>query len=393
MSESTSVSFFTSIEELVRAKVRDFVEAVAEDELTMILDRAPYERGGSGYRNGRRTRTVTTSIGTFELSMPRARVWTPEGEREFRPSVLPLSKRRLSERAVELIIATYLCGVSCRKSRVALAQALGHNVSKSTVSRCLALLRPEWEAWQKRDLSETPVLRLILDGFCVSARMGGKALRISVLAAMGVLADGSKVLLALKGMGGESKEAWRELLDDLAARGMPVPSVCIIDGSKGLRAALSELWPATLVQRCTVHKERNLLGYTPEPLHEELKADYSRMMYAPTAEDAVQERSAFLAKWSAKCPKAAKSFEEAGDELFTFLKFPPAQWKSLRTTNCIERLNEEFRRRVKVQGVQPSADSVCMLFWALLASGAVFLHKVHGWETLSEPPREVHLAA
>jgi transposase-like protein len=392
MNESTSISLFSSFEELIRANVRDFFEAVMEDELSVQLERARYERGGQGYRNGHRERTLLTTFGSVTLDVPRARIKTPEGEREFHPALLPKGKR-LSKNAESLILACYLCGSSMRRVRIALGQVLGPNVSKSTVSRCLSSLKPEWEAWQGRALSSEQMPRLMLDGFSVPVRLGGQALRISVLVAMGIRSDGQKVVLSLKGMGGERKEAWRELLEDLAARGLKAPLLCTIDGSKGLRSALAEVWPDSLVQRCTVHKERNLLGYAPEELHEELKADYSKVVYAPHAEDVIEQRKEFLLKWHSRCPQVAKSLEEAGEELFTFIKFPPIQWPTLRTTNPIERLNEEFRRRVKVQGVQPSAQSVCMLFWALLASGAISLKRVNGWETLAQPPKEVQLAA
>ena len=169
---------------------------------------------------------------------------------------------------------------------------------------------------------------------------------------------------------------------------MSEPSLVIVDGSKGLEAALAEVWPKALVQRCTLHKERNLLSHAPETLHEELKLDYHSMMYSDTAEDAIAARQAFIVKWKSKCPGVAKSLEEAGERLFTFLRFPPCQWKSIRTTNVIERLNEEFRRRVKVQGLQPNGESVCMLFWALIASGAATLRKVDGYETLDIQPKE-----
>jgi putative transposase len=392
MNESTSVSLFSSLEEVVRSHVRDFIEQIVEDELTVQLDRARYERGGVGYRNGHRERTLVTTFGKIELEVPRGRIQRDGAVTEFRSGVLPKGKK-LTKNVEALVVATYLCGVSTRRCKVALCQALGPNVSRSTVSRCLETLKPEWQAWQARDLSQDGIVRLMLDGFVVKARLGKQTFRISVLGAMGINQNGQKVVLSFKGMGGESKEAWREVLDDLAARGVKQPQVCIIDGSKGLRAAVAELWPETLVQRCTVHKERNLLAVAPEPLHEEIKADYRELMYAPSVEEALNLRSQFVAKWKNKCPQVVKSFEEAGDELFTYLRFPPTQWKSLRTTNAIERLNEEFRRRVKVQGVQPSSEGVCMLLWALIASGATILRRVDGWETLSEKPKDLPLAA
>ncbi len=393
MDDSTHQTLWNSVEDLVRAHVRDFIQTVVEDEVTQALERERYERGGEGYRNGHRERTIQTTLGSFTVSVPRARLFGPEGETEFRSSTLPRN-RRLTDQATSLITAVYLCGVSTRKVSVALAQALGPSVSKSTVSRCLEQLRPNWDAWQRRDLRDEPVERLILDGFSLDVRVDRKSTKMSVLVAMAVMSDGQKVVLSIKEMASESSAAWTEVLEDLASRGAPQPKLVITDGSKGLEAALAGIWPKTLVQRCTVHKERNLLAHAPETLHEELKEDYRRMMYADTAEEAIAERTVFLGKWRPKCPAVAKSLEEAGDRLFTFLRFPTCQWRSIRTTNAIERLNEEFRRRVKVQGLQPNGESVCMLLWALVASGTVTMRKVDGYQTLDIPPlEELKLAA
>lgn len=393
MEHCTVIGLFESVEQLVRAHVADFIESIVEDELAQVIERTRYARQGSGYRNGHRERTLVTTFGQVQLQVPRARIFSEEGESEFHSSVLPKGKR-LTPNAEALIVSVYLCGVSTRKSRVALSYALGSGVSKSTVSRALERLQPEWEAWKARDLSGETIERLILDGIVVPVRLGKQSFRLSILVALGVRADGQKVALSFTPMGAESKAAWQEVLEDLSSRGLSQPLVVVTDGSKGLEAALTEVWPKALVQRCTVHKERNLLAKAPEKLHEELKEDYRAMMYAETAEEALLARRAFLVKWKQTCPAVARSLEEAGDRLFTFLRFPPSQWKTLRTTNSIERFQEEFRRRIKVQGVQPSADSVCMLFWALLASGAVTMRKVDGHQTLAtSPTKEVNLAA
>ena len=203
----------------------------------------------------------------------------------------------------------------------------------------------------------------------------------------------SKVVLAIKSMGGESEAAWRQLLDDLTARGMAKPELVVVDGGKGLEAAVASLWTAVPVQRCTVHKERNLLAHAPKQLHEEIKADFNDMMHAETAADVRAKRKAFLAKWKLRCRAVADSLEEAGERLFTFLRYPPEQWRSLRTTNAIERLHEEFKRRIKTQCLLPCAETAAMLFWALLASGQITLRKVDGWQSLAQPPAELDLAA
>ena len=153
-----------------------------------------------------------------------------------------------------------------------------------------------------------------------------------------------------------------------------------------MERALAALWPDVPAQRCTVHKHRNLLAHAPDALHEEISADYTDMIYAGSAKEVEQRRRAFLRKWRLRCPAVAMSLEEAGDRLFAFLRLPSSQWKSARTTNAIERLHEEFKRRIKTQTVLPSAETAAMLFWALLASGQITMRKVDGWQTLAEKP-------
>jgi putative transposase len=130
-------------------------------------------------------------------------------------------------------------------------------------------------------------------------------------------------------------------------------------------------------------KHRNLLAHAPQRLHNEISADYNDMIYAASAAEVEQRRRAFIRKWRLKCKAVADSLEEAGDRLFTFTRLPLGQWKSARTTNAIERLHEEFKRRIKTQTVLPSAETAAMLFWALLAAGQITMRKVDGWQTLN----------
>ena len=155
-----------------------------------------------------------------------------------------------------------------------------------------------------------------------------------------------------------------------------------------MHKAFAALWPDVPVQRCTVHKHRNLLAHAPDRLHEEVSADYNDMIYAGRPPEIEAKRKAFIRKWRLKCRAVADSLEEAGDRLFTFARFPQSQWKSIRTTNAIERLHEEFKRRIKTQTVLPSAETAAMLFWALLASGQIMMRKVDGWRTSNEKPSD-----
>ena len=294
-----------------------------------------------------------------------------------------------------LIASTYLAGTNTRRVRRALAALFGGAVGKDTVSRVWRKVKADWEAWNARSLAQEPIVRLILDGTVVRVRLDRKATSISLLVVIGVREDGQKVLLALKNMGGETTEAWRAVLDDLVDRGLRRPAFLIVDGASGLEKAIAAVWDGVPVQRCTVHKHRNLLAHAPERLHDEITTDYTDMIYAATPEQIETRRKAFIRKWRLRHHPVADCLEEAGDRLFTFTRLPPSQWRSARTTNAIERLHEEFKRRIKTQTVLPSADTAAMLFWALLASGQINMRKVDGWQTLATNPidQQIDLAA
>ena len=389
---------FDPLEDGVRQQVRRFIEAILEEELRAVLGRGRYERtatGARGHRNGHRERRIIGTFGAETVTVPRARLVDDRGETsEWRSRALR-RYQRLTRKAEALIAAVYLAGTNTRRVKRALFSLFDGAVSKDVVSRAWRKVKVDWEAWCARSLAGENIVRLILDGTVVKARIDRKATAISVLVAIGVRRDGQKILLAIRNMGGESKAAWRAFLGDLDARGLKAPDFVIVDGAPGLEAALAELWPDAPVQRCTVHKHRNLLAHAPKSLHDELTADYRDMVYAETKAEIATRRKAFLRKWRLKCKAVADSLEEAGDRLFTFTRLDPSQWKSARTTNAIERLHEEFRRRIKTQAVLPDAETAPMLFWALLASGQIVMRKVDGWQTLSQPldPAALDLAA
>jgi putative transposase len=394
------------IETNVRARVRTFIEELIREELDAVLARPRYgrcEQSGddaaaaraTGHRHGSRKRTLLGSFGKTEIAVPRARLAAADGKTtEWHSQVLRRYQRRTLA-ADALIASTYLAGTNTRRVRRALTTLFDGAVSKDTVSRVWRKVKSDWEAWNARSLADEPIVRLILDGTGVKVRLDRKATSISLLVVIGVRADGQKVLLAVKSMGSESAAAWRSVLDDLVRRGLRRPELLIVDGGSGLDAAIAALWSEVPVQRCTVHKHRNLLAHAPERLHEEITADYNDMIYATTRKEVEARRKAFIRKWRIRHRAVADSLEEAGDRLFTFTRLPLGQWRSVRTTNAIERLHEEFKRRIKTQTVLPSADTAAMLFWALLASGQINMRKVDGWQTLAAKPidQPIDLAA
>src|SRR6202047_908720 len=391
-------NWFDPIETEVRARSRQFIEELIRGELDAALSRPRYGRsqmagneakdGVTGHRPGSRTRSLGGTFGPIEIAVPRARLDDTEGKTtEWKSGALRAYQRRTLA-ADALIASSYLAGTNTRRVRRALAALFGGTVGKDTVSRTWRKVKSDWDAWNSRSLAEEPIVRLILDGTVVRVRLDRKATSISLLVVLGVRADGQKVLLAIKSMGGESAEAWRTVLDDLIKRGLRRPEFLIVDGAPGLDKAIASVWDGVPVQRCTVHKHRNLFAHAPERLHEEITADYNDMIYAATPEEIAIRRKAFIRKWRLKHRAVADSLEEAGDRLFTFTRLPPSQLKSARTTNAIERLHEEFKRRIKTQTVLPSADTAAMLFWALLASGQIIMRKVDGWDTLSQKPSD-----
>ena len=376
-----------ALEELMRERIRATIETIVDEELEGALGAARSRRVGLvrvGYRHGKRPRTLTTSLGATTIAMPRARVEGADGRRrEWHSRVIPRYQRR-TERVDEAILGVYLSGTNTRRLRGALAPLLrGAPLSKDAVSRLVGRLREDFAAWAKRDLGELKVRYLFLDGWYPRVRIGKKRVRVPVLVTLGVCANGQRVVLDLRLAGAESEQAWLDAVRSLAARNLGTPLLAVIDGNPGLAAALKVQWPKLAIQRCTNHKLWNLLAKAPAHLREELAEDYRRMIYATSREAVEKARVAFLRKWKLRCNAVSASFEEAGDELFTFIAFPLSQWKALRTTNALERINEEFRRRTKTQASLPNEEAVLFLLFGLLRSGQITLRRLAGWHDLT----------
>jgi putative transposase len=374
------------IEAEIRTRIRSLIEGIVAEELEAALGAGKSQRVGaarSGYRHGSRERQLTTSLGPTAIMMPRARLADEDGqESEWHSRVIRRYQRR-TERVDGAILGLYLSGINSRRLRGALAPLLrGAPLSKDAVSRLVGRMREEFEAWSRRDLEQEQVRYLFLDGWYPRVRIGKKRVRVPVLVTMGVCADGRRLVLDMQMAGEESEASWGEVLRSLVARRVGVPMLAVIDGNPGLRAALQIQWPQLAIQRCTNHKMRNLLAKAPAHLREELAEDYRRMIYADSREAVHTAHAGFLRKWRLRCKAVVSSLEEAGEELFTFLQFPKSQWKALRTTNALERINEEFRRRTKTQASLPGEDAVLLLLFGLLRSGQIVLRRMDGWQDI-----------
>lgn len=375
------------LSEGIRARIRGFIEEMMNEELDAVLGAGRYERveGRHGYRKGSKPRELTTSFGKTVFERPRGALFEGNEEKEFHSAILDRYRRR-SREVDAALLGMYFGGVNTRKVKRAVRPLLKNApLSKSAISRLIQRLKEFFEAWRTMPLKGLSIAYLYLDGIYVRVRCGGRSRSLPVLAVIGIRSDGEKILLALEIRGGESEAAWKGVLESLVSRGLKRPKLLVIDGSPGLASALDLTWPGVPRQRCAVHKLRNLLSHAPQALHEELRGDFHAIVYAEDAATAQAAYDAFLRKWRKLSEGVARSLEEGGAELLTFLRFPKSQWKAIRTTNMIERINQEFRRRVKTQVCFPTESAVLLVLFGLIASGMIRMRKINGYEDLMRP--------
>ena len=371
--------------EALRGKIREMILALTEAELKEVLVARPYERSAErqGYRHGRKLRSITTGLGAAVIELPRARLIEDGQEKEWQSRLI----RRYERRAPSVdcaLLGAYLAGANGRRIRGALSPLLrGAPLSKSAISRIVGRLQGLFSSWRERSLKAFPLTVLYLDAIALRVRIANKVLSAPVLVALGVGQGGQKEVLDLELLMSESTSCWNGFVEGLISRGLGRPRLVVIDGNKGLRAAVEESWPKVAVQRCTVHKLRNLERYVPRHALEEMRSDYHRIIRADSLDEGRKAYREFILKWKKLAPKVAASLEEGGQELLTFYSFPKNQWKSLRTTNVIERLNGEFRRRVKTQGSLPDAQAAERLLFGLLVSGQIHMRRIDGWRELN----------
>jgi len=372
--------------EALRGKVREMIMTLAEAELAEVLAANSYERsaGRRGYRNGKRRRSISTGLGATVIELPRARISEGEGDREWQSGLIG-RYQRCGASVDQALLGCYLSGANGRRIRGALSPLLrGSPLSKSAISRLVGRLEALFSQWRSRSLATEAVVFLYLDAIALRVRIAKKVVSVPVLVGLGVKADGQKVILDLELFQSESSSCWEGFVEGMVSRGLKAPLLVIIDGNKGLRGAVEKNWPGTGVQRCTVHKLRNLERHAPRHALEEVKSDYHRIVYAESAEQANKAYREFISKWKKLAPKVVVSLEEAGEELLTYYRFPKSQWKSLRTTNAIERLNGEFRRRVKTQSSLPDARTAERLLFGLVISGQIQMRRIDGWQDLKQ---------
>lgn len=346
------------------------VELIAErgleglpEALTMLIDTAmrlererhlgveSYERSGQrrGYANGYKPKTVKTRVGELTLAVPQVR------EGGFYPQSLEKGLR--SERALKLALAEmYVSGVSTRKVARITEQLCGFEVSSTQVSRCAAMLDEELAAWRSRALGAYAYV--VLDARYESVRHAGQVVDVAVLLAMGVRADGKREILGVSSKLSEAEVHWREFLLDLKDRGLHGVKLFVSDDHAGLKAARKAVFPSVPWQRCQFHLQQNAGAYVPrQDMRKAVAAAIRDIFNAPDAEEAKRLLERFIAKYQSKAPKLAAWAAEALPEGMAVFALPPAHRRRVRTTNALERVNKEIKRRTRVATLFPNEQS------------------------------------
>jgi len=329
----------------VREIVGDYMTAMMNAELTHFLGRDPYARsqGDVNHRNGSYDRAFTLkNIGEVEVKVPRDR------KGEFTTQVIPRSKQYEEEIGRDLTLM-FLAGISTRSLSMISQRLIGRRISHTEISSANADLTEAVEKWRMRDLSKESIKYIFVDGVNFRMRMHGSIELVPVLVAIGVTDQGHKLVLGMQSGDKESSSSWREFFKDLKSRGLNSQTVTlgIMDGLSGLETVFKEEFSQAKVQRCTVHIDREDLAKVPKKLKKDVAADLRSIFYAPSREAALEHFDLFKGKWRKDLPSAVGCLEKSIDSCLTFFDFPADEWISLRTTNIIERLNKEFKRRTK----------------------------------------------
>jgi transposase-like protein len=333
---------------LVRLAAQLVGQELLEEEVRDYLERDHYERrrqseAHRGYRNGYRPATLDTAEGRVRLEVPQLRN-TPEPRQSRLAQFLRGNTEVLETLAVEM----YSRGLSTRDIEDALTEATGARLlTRTAVSELTDRLWEEYEAFSQRDLSDLEVEYLFLDGVYEAMRPSGRE-REGILVAWAICRDGGKVLVHVALGSTESHEAWLDFLRDLKRRGLRDPVMVITDGAPGLIAAVLEVWPKSLRQRCLAHKMRNIIQKVPESGRQEVKMAVATSFRAPNADVAKILADDLVKRFGTPYPSAIKSFQDDLEACWSYLRCPAVHHPAIRTTNVAERAIEEERRRTKV---------------------------------------------
>jgi putative transposase len=354
--------------DMVRLDVREMVGRYLSEmmsvELTEHLGREPYERKeeNPNYRNGSYGRHFTMKgIGEISVKVPRDR------KGEYRTRVIPRSQRYEDEIGKDLCLM-FLAGVSTRTLSIMSQRLVGRKISPTEISQANKELVDAVEKWRARDLTNEPVKYLFIDGVNFGMRMGNSIEKVPVLVAIGVTEGGNRLVLGMQMGDKESAPVWREFFRDLKERGLDSAKVTlgIMDGLPGLEKVFTEEFPKARVQRCQVHVARNVLAKVPKKFKQQVADGMRSIFYASSKKKARELFGEFKVRWQKDLPSAVTCLEKGLEACLVFFHFPEEEWISLRTTNIIERLNKEFRRRTRPMEILAGEQS-CYTLLAFIA--------------------------
>ena len=347
-----------------RLAAQAMLQGAMEVEAAEFIGRASYQRRAadqSAYRNGYKRRKVTTGEGAIDLFVPQSR----NGPEPFQTAILGAFQRR-SEILEVLIPQLYVKGLSVRDISDTFREVLAdEGVSPATASRVAQTIRKDFEAWRTRSLAGYDLLYLFVDGMYLKLHPDRDE-KQPILIAYAILWSGKKVLLHIEVGDRESYEACVGFLRDMTERGLRPPLLYCSDDCPGLRKALKAVWPRSLPQKCQAHKMRNILGKLPRGVQAELKKQIHRAFYAKTHQEGLRRGRALVEQYRDRYPRAMECLGKSLAECITCLKLPETHRRRVRTTNSLERLIEEGRRRTKVMGSMPNEAAGLSLIHAVL---------------------------
>ena len=365
MLSESPVKIFDYLRSDIREEAGKYLTNLLKIELTDFLGRGKYcrvEGSEKNYRNGSYCRDFCLrGIGEVSLKVPRDR------RGEFHSQVIPRSKQ-YEDKISEDLSLMYLTGISTRTLSLLSKRLIGRKISHSEISKANKELGEAVESWRNRDLSGEDIKYLFIDGVIFKMRSNGEVVNVPVLAVIGVREDGGKLVIGLQSGDKESATSWREFFKDLKTRGLNYSKVTlgIMDGLRGLESVFKEEFPHAKVQRCQVHVARNVLAKVPGKLKKAVADDLRSIFYASSRQKAKKFYQEFKNKWQQELPSAVKSLEQSIDSCLTFFDYPQEEWISLRTTNVIERLNKEFKRRTKPMEIT-AGENACYRLLAFIS--------------------------
>jgi putative transposase len=346
--------------EFLRRIVEKTLQQFLEAEITEHIGAAPYERTESrkGHRNGYKPRKLKTRVGTLDLLVPQ--------DREGAFSTQLFARYQRNEKALVLaLMEMYVEGVSTRKVREVTEELCGTSFSKSLVSELAGSLDSELEAWRSRPLEAEAYPYLFVDARYEKVRVGSRVVSEGVLVVSAVRDDGYREILAVEVADTESEATYQELFRSLKARGLKGVELVTSDDHEGLKAAIGRHFQGASWQRCQVHYARNLLGMVGLGERKELAEGLRGVFAVPSRELALRAAQELADRWRRSHRKVAEHIEEHVEECLSCLAFPEAHRRRIRTTNGLERFNQEIKRRTRVVRIFPNREACLRLVTAM----------------------------